>query len=359
MTTTLTPPFSLHGISFKWTKHLFSQFDYFMDMMNARYLQVQIDKDTFVGSGLFEDQGLNKVKNDVVEKIKKMYINHVATICTSDENDCELKMEQVPFMTKRKSAGYFVMTECRHFVQGFVAYTGSNIPHEITATGYYVIFLDTSKLFPPNDFLIDCLDFSLIHLQQHPSQQTTMGASASTSQRSNVGQMLTSTSQSGNAGPNATQSDIARLANVLDKQFQDSHDLKQEVLAKWDPLNKTGISDEVIEQYDQMKDPNFIMTKSEMKKFNNPLTLDKNGNQQDQNYVLSPSNGSQYIIHRDGSLFRYLSRQTKKDRKEYITTFPVLTEWSAQAWADWRLRGQLCAYTYYAWIPPFYLVSKN
>ena len=83
----------------------------------------------------------------------------------------------------------------------------------------------------------------------------------------------------------------------MEQKYQDSHDLKQETLGKWDPKTKTGIPDKVIKRYDSMKDPNFIMTKSEMKKFNNPLTLDKNGNQQDQNYVLSPLNGSQYIIH--------------------------------------------------------------
>ena len=108
-----------------------------------------------------------------------------------------------------------------------------------------------------------------------------------------------------------------------------------------------------------MKNPNVIMTKSEMKKFNNPLTLDQNGNQQDQNYVLSPLNGLQYIIHCDGSLFCYLLQQSKKDQKEYIEKFPFLSEWSASGWANWCLCCQLRTYTYYAWIPPFYLVNKN
>lgn len=57
-----------------------------------------------------------------------------------------------------------------------------------------------------------------------------------------------------------------------------------------------------------MKDATYIMTKAEMKKFKNPLTLKADGSQQEQNYVLSHLTGSKYLIHLDGTLFQYLQK---------------------------------------------------
>ena len=103
------------------------------------------------------------------------------------------------------------------------------------------------------------------------------------------------------------------MADILEKQCQDSHDIKEENLGKWDATTKTGIPQEVITRYDNMKDPNFIMTKTEMKKFKNTLTLSKTSTKQEQNYVLSPLNGTQFIIYCDSTLFQYLCNQSKRD----------------------------------------------
>ena len=68
---------------------------------------------------------------------------------------------------------------------------------------------------------------------------------------------------------------------------------RKKSLGKWDAETQTGITQEVITRYDNMKDPNFIMTLmlDEMKKFKNPSNLSNNGNQHEQNYICSPLTG--------------------------------------------------------------------
>ena len=186
-------------------------------MMNVQYAQFEIAKDELVASNIFEDDTLTKVKPDVVDTLQKANINHVVTKCCSDDEDCEDKMDVVPFMTNCKTAGFYIMRECWHFIQGFNSYTGKSVPTEIQDSNYYIIYLDSSKFFPPFDYSIDCLDFTIIHLQQQ-GQQPKVGLPASSN-------------QGGTTGVITKQSDINRLASVLDKKYQDSHHLKQETLA--------------------------------------------------------------------------------------------------------------------------------
>ena len=92
-----------------------------------------------------------------------------------------------------------------------------------------------------------------------------------------------STNQSGatgqaTGGSTGGMSDVTMVAGILEKQYQDSHYLKEEYIGKWDDKTKTGIPQEVITRYNHMKDPDFIMMLTEMKKFKNPLMLSKNGN---------------------------------------------------------------------------------
>ena len=108
-------------------------------------------------------------------------------------------MDAVPFMTNCKSAGFFVMTKLQHFIQGINAYTGSNPLYDIQFTKYYIIYLDSSNLFPPPGYSIDCLDFSLIHLQQQKGTTKLVRLSTSTNQVS------TSTNQGGNTGQSGNQ----------------------------------------------------------------------------------------------------------------------------------------------------------
>ena len=73
-----------------------------------------------------------------------------------------------------------------------------------------------------------------------------------------------------------------------------------------------------------------------MKKFKNELTLNNDNPPvpQEQNFVTIGTDGNQYCINRDGSLFRYLKHQSSKNRKEYINKFPFIYEWSPEGLAD-------------------------
>ena len=75
--------------------------------------------------------------------------------------------------------------------------------------------------------------------------------------------------------------------------YQAFHYLREETLTPWDAKINTGIPDEAIKCYNDMNNPNDIMTKRNFAKFNNPLTKQESGAIQAYNFVLYPSNGSQ------------------------------------------------------------------
>lgn len=74
------------------------------------------------------------------------------------------------------------------------------------------------------------------------------------------------------------------------------------------------------------------MRKLEMPKFKNELTLDKNEDQQEQNFITSPVDGLQYLIYWDGTLYQYLLHHRKKDGQEYVKKLPFLMDWSPEEW---------------------------
>ena len=176
----LIKAFILDGISFRWTKYLLKEYDYFDQMMNLKYAQITIKKDELVTSKIYSDNSLLNIHDDAVDLIKEVYIQHIVDNCSLGNNDC--KMKNVPFMTILKSAGFFHMTKTHHFAQGLYAYDGTSVPYDIVNKDYCIIYLDSSKLFPTLDETIDCCDFTKIFLKQ--PQQTT-GLSTAVTQGSN------------------------------------------------------------------------------------------------------------------------------------------------------------------------------
>ena len=163
-------------------------------------------------------------------------------ICTSDDTDCENTIKEFPFMNICKTARISDMMEIKHFKQGLIAYTGTNKPYDIIDTNYDIIYLDSSKLFSCLDEAIDCSDFTKIYLK--PQQFSSSKVMVKTL----------------NVRSTGGTSDVNRLADILEKQYQGSHYFNQENLGKWDTATQTGIPQEVITRYDNMKDANFVIT---------------------------------------------------------------------------------------------------
>ena len=153
---------------------------------------------------------------------------------------------------------------------------------------------------------------------------------------------------SNSSGGGATQSDIDQLADAMTKNYKDAHNQKDEILIPYNSTTKTGVPEECIARHNKRKKINYVMQKSGMKKFKNELTLDKNGNQQEQTFITSPVGGSQYLIYYDGTLYRYLIHKGKKDREEYIKKFPFLMDWSPEEWIIFQHQAQNKAYNHFA-----------
>ena len=81
----------------------------------------------------------------------------------------------------------------------------------------------------------------------------------------------------------------------------------------------TGVPDEVIKRNKNKLDPLYFMTKAEMTLFNNELTKDRSGTQQDRVFVCSPLTGTVFLIFYDGTLYRYLLSQKPKQKHSHET----------------------------------------
>ena len=338
----LKKKFVLDEIIFRTIPHPLPCYNYIAPLFDAQFGNKSILKDDLVSEGIIvENSGFKQYYSDVVNRLRSFITAHVKSVVLSDDDDCERKMEKVQLMTIRKS-GFSLLSNARQFNTANTAYHADEDKRhdDINNTECFIIYLDIHQLYPTRTEYIDALDWTKIHLSLQPDPSATSPTP------------VTTTTQ-----PTA----IDRLVAAMDQQYKDAHSLKEETLVKYDPVSGKGVPEECISCHDLYNKPNYIMTKSEMKKFKNELTPDGNNPpvSQEQNFVTIGTDGNQYCINRDGSLFRYLKHQSSKNRKEYINKFPFIYEWSPEGWADFRYRGMRCAYLHFAWVPSYNLVCKG
>lgn len=89
------------------------------------------------------------------------------------------------------------------------------------------------------------------------------------------------------------------------------------------------------------------------------LTLNKNSNQQDQRFILSPMTGSMFMIYCDGSLFCYLLKQKPKDIKSFIEHALKLSAWTPEAWFQFCIEFFRAFQRYFLWVIPYFMVQRN
>ena len=136
------------------------------------------------------------------------------------------------------------------------------------------------------DHKLDCNDWSLIHkTKQVETPSVTINAPATGTLSGALGQTTTT---------KVTATTDPRLMSTLEKLVDSGRERKQEPLKAWDARTQTGAPKEVIERNMNRLNPNYFMTKSEMAKFNNELTVKNDGTPKDCPYVLVPLNGIGY-----------------------------------------------------------------
>ena len=71
--------------------------------------------------------------------------------------------------------------------------------------------------------------------------------------------------------------------------------------------------------------------------FNNELTEDGGGIQQDQQFVFSPMNSNTLLIYTNGSLFQNLGKYNSNgmDCTELLVQAPKLKDWDAYSWYNY------------------------
>lgn len=80
-------------------------------MLNAQYGQIAIEKDELVTSNIYTDSTLQTIDDNMLDLLRQVFIQNVVTESTSDNNNCEIKMNTISFMTSRRTTGFFPMTK--------------------------------------------------------------------------------------------------------------------------------------------------------------------------------------------------------------------------------------------------------
>ena len=106
----------------------------------------------------------------------------------------------------------------------------------------------------------------------------------------------------GTFGQGFGTSDMNRFSAAITTGFENAQSLKNVDMEKYDPVTQRGTPLEVIKQYRGRISRSSFYTPGDMGLFNNELTDDGTGAQQDQRFVLSPKGSHSLLIYTDGSL---------------------------------------------------------
>merc|ERR1711983_769860 len=125
---------------------------------------------------------MKKIPNDVVDRLRNYFANHVKSIVTSDGDDCQLKGNKIVFKTIRKTC-FSVLETAQNFNTANSAYHKEETRHEeIDDTESFIIYLDISNLYPIRTEYIDAIDWTKIYLtiQPDPNANVTTGNASNT-----------------------------------------------------------------------------------------------------------------------------------------------------------------------------------
>ena len=141
-------------------------------------------------------------------------------------------------------------------------------------------------------------------------------------------------SATGTFGQGFGTTDMNRFSAAITTGFENAQSSKNIDMQRYDPTTQKGTPLEVIKRYRGRINRTSFYTPSDMTLFNNKLTDDGTGAQQDQRFVLSPKGSNTLLVYVDGTLFQNLAKYnlTGKDRTALIAQAPKLKGWDARSW---------------------------
>ena len=244
------------------------------------------------------------------------------------------------------------------FKQTILIYFGSkrikDPPALVIQSGYFVIYVDISQMYPSMDQKFDGNDWTLIHKTKKvvtPNTSVTLNAPATASSSGGLGQGNVTTT-------NVTATNDPRLMTTLAKLIDSGCEHKQVPSKPWDATTRTETPTEVIKHNTNKLKPNYFMTKNEMAKFNNELTKKNDGTPKNRPYVLVPLTGSGYLIFHDGTLYCFLFSQKKESRKLF-DNFLKLKDMNHCDWYDFYMELEIHAFTNCTFVLPYHCQQRN
>jgi len=162
-----------------------------------------------------------------------------------------------------------------------------------------MIYLKPGNLYPIEDRRISCMKYEEFFF-------TPQAAVASSAQ--------------GTFGQGFGTSDMNRFSAAITSGFENAQSSKNINMKRYDPSTQQGTPLEVIKRYRGRISRSSFYTPGDMGLFNNELTDDGTGAQQDQRFILSPKGSNTLLIYTDGSLFQNLAKYNSngKDRTALI-----------------------------------------
>ena len=160
------------GIAFEFEPHPDSDHQELHEILNGKYrrnlkmniAEMKENERVYAGDG----DGQSFIVKNVVENIKKFFISKVVDLSLMSESETIKKVldEQVSFLYGMKN-DLFDLVDAKDFDQANTNYFGKNLardqPLMVQQTGYFVIYINISQMYPSMDEKFDGNNWSLIH----------------------------------------------------------------------------------------------------------------------------------------------------------------------------------------------------
>ena len=264
------------------------------------------------------DAGKTKIPDDIMTKLQTWYVKHIhdkvtdAGIPDSTIVGWKAIMDNVDMQSIRKNGKLFDLIDADAFNLALTKYVEQ--PHvDIEDLDFFIIYLNSDNLYPIEDKKISCMryqDFKFTH-------QTPVASSTS-----------------GTFGQGFGTTDMNRFSAAITTGFENAQSSRNIDMQRYDAATQKGTPLEVIQRHRGRILRSSFYTPGEMSLFNNKLTDNGTGTQQDQQFVLSPKGSNMLLIYTDGTLFQNLAKYNAngKDRTALIAQAPKLKGWDARSW---------------------------
>mmetsp|Transcript_30728 Transcript_30728/g.34399 ORF Transcript_30728/g.34399 Transcript_30728/m.34399 type:complete len:939 (-) Transcript_30728:336-3152(-) len=324
---------TLEGIKLSFHPHQSRDIKWFHKTLNVQYEMNIFESDI---DFIFEDGATKtKLKHNASSLLRTLFIDNIKSRCSSVYTEKQ-QSSKVDTLFGDMAMSYLLKDRSRPDiirVPDLANAIITNLKNPVTGTAKNCadIYFSCSLIFPSRDGTIDGLDMDKIYrtAQSIPRPATTSEADhlqAMTAAFENLC-ALHAKNTAADGTINYTDTDIP--AEVRDRcLLHNNHH-------------------------------NRFICDSDLKRFNNKLTMNLAKTQQDLKFVEYPEVGQTHLILMNGTVYSYLQYQSLKQRTAFVSSAMTMDEWTPREWFRYHKMLEISAAINRVFVFPYYCQYRN